>query len=761
MAKADDYAKWIVDNQGKKGTPDFDTVVNAYQIAKKEESFDSKDLVSQIPGQEARFAVPPIPKEEMAGEPKYLERAAMYLGGIPITAGLARGAQLASAGTKAAPYAARFAEAVIPKTGKELAKMSGLAAATSVPAEKARSLAEESGAGAGGQALAELTGGLAGGLGTAGVGSVLSKTARKTGELVGRYGVGSTQPQISDLARKWESRGYILEPSQLQKDRPLASPGFMEKAKNINEDLATKEVSAKTGVETSNITPSFIKGRLDDLGKDYNKIFNRNITIDTKLVNDLKTIADIERSVSPVGSGKVYGASMNIVNRWIDEVTKQQLQKIQRQVPKTTPVGPSGKPVSLIRSQKEFPNLRTAGDQNLPDWYASTKNTIDDLSQKLGIAEPPQLYVATPRRGLYGAAHPDGWIVISDKLDSPGAIATALHEFGHQAEFKMFWQADDKVKKEIVRAFETQNKDLPLQKLSVEQYRPITASKYDPTTRGAIPDLQFEKNYLRNFNEWFAEQTSRWITTTKQPTSSVEKFFAKIADTWKAIYQRVVGYVPMVQEVDNFFRSNWKGDLISDALTQSGVLKSESGFPVIPSRDIEAKIPGLELQRLRSAIQTLARESSDGKIRNVAGEYVSKIDDAIGRFDPSLLEQLKETNRRYAATATLADGVSRGFVTQGKVSLKDLGEYLAGKLQGTGYGAGTSTHPLYELGYEGQQLNLVSRAVGESFPKYDATAAILGRGKRALSSIVGGRTQFARDLQRYASEQEAKKAEKK
>jgi len=190
-----------------------------------------RDLASQIPGQEARFAVPAIPKEEMAGEPKYLERAAMYLSGIPITAGLARGAQLASVGTKYAPYVERFAEAVIPKTGKELAKMSGLAAATSVPAEKARSLAAESGAGAGGQALAELTGGLAGGLGTAGVGSVLSKTARKTGELVGKYGVGSTQPQISDLAKKWESRGYILEPSQLQKDRPLASPGFMEKAK--------------------------------------------------------------------------------------------------------------------------------------------------------------------------------------------------------------------------------------------------------------------------------------------------------------------------------------------------------------------------------------------------------------------------------------------------------------------------------------------------------------------------------------------------
>jgi hypothetical protein len=163
MAKADDYAKWIVDNQGKKGTSDFDTVVNAYQLAKKEESFDSKDLVSQIPGQEARFAVPPAPPEKMAGEPKFLERAAMYAGGIPVAAGLARGAQLASAGTRAAPYVGRLAEAVIPKTGTELAKMGGTAAALSVPAEYLRSSAEQRGAGPGGQAVAEMVGGLGAG----------------------------------------------------------------------------------------------------------------------------------------------------------------------------------------------------------------------------------------------------------------------------------------------------------------------------------------------------------------------------------------------------------------------------------------------------------------------------------------------------------------------------------------------------------------------------------------------------------------------
>jgi hypothetical protein len=164
MAKADDYAKWIVDNQGKKGTPDFDTVVNAYQLAKKEESFDSKDLVSQIPGQDPRYYSTQLPPEKMAGEPKYLERAAMYAGGVPVVAGLARGAQLATAGTRAAPYVGRFAEAVVPQTGTQLAKMGGTSAALAVPAEYFRSKAEQAGAGPGGQAAAEMAGGLGAGM---------------------------------------------------------------------------------------------------------------------------------------------------------------------------------------------------------------------------------------------------------------------------------------------------------------------------------------------------------------------------------------------------------------------------------------------------------------------------------------------------------------------------------------------------------------------------------------------------------------------
>jgi hypothetical protein len=50
MATADDYAAWIVKNQDKRGTPDFDTVAKAYQEAKAEERMA-----------EQRVAAPPAP----------------------------------------------------------------------------------------------------------------------------------------------------------------------------------------------------------------------------------------------------------------------------------------------------------------------------------------------------------------------------------------------------------------------------------------------------------------------------------------------------------------------------------------------------------------------------------------------------------------------------------------------------------------------------------------------------------------------------
>jgi hypothetical protein len=86
----------------------------------------------QIPGQ-----IPvdpnlqgPARTGELAGSPSIVDYAMMGAMAVPLTAGVARGAQLLSRGTKAAPYAANLAKAVIPQTGKQLAYEGALGAAT-------------------------------------------------------------------------------------------------------------------------------------------------------------------------------------------------------------------------------------------------------------------------------------------------------------------------------------------------------------------------------------------------------------------------------------------------------------------------------------------------------------------------------------------------------------------------------------------------------------------------------------------------------
>lgn len=51
MATADDYANWIVNNQSKKGTPEFNTVAEAYREAKAQEELSSGQYESVLGGQ--------------------------------------------------------------------------------------------------------------------------------------------------------------------------------------------------------------------------------------------------------------------------------------------------------------------------------------------------------------------------------------------------------------------------------------------------------------------------------------------------------------------------------------------------------------------------------------------------------------------------------------------------------------------------------------------------------------------------------------
>ena len=566
-------------------------------------------------------------------------------------------------------------------------------------------------------------------------------------EFAGKTLVGTTQPETTALAKRAEKMGFKLESAQTKKEKPLGSPGFMEKNKKINEDLATKLVTKETGKEVTDVTPAFIKERQDKLGKEYDQIFGRNFTIDSGLVSTLQRMAEFESKISPADTRPVTAAARNIVDRWKKEYIQSQSQQLQKQmIRQIKKAQPRGGVSGFTRAKGDFPNARKAGEAGAPAYAQKAEDMVKELTKQMGFKVEPEIYFGTPRRtGLYGQASPTGWMIINDTLSETDAISTILHEFGHQAEFQLLRYAPQDEQAAVMTAWKEQMKKTPLGK-TVEQHRPITAEKYGKANREQVPDAKFEKEYLRNFQEWFAEQTSRWITKTEAPTNTVEKFFKNVADHWKAIYQRVTGYLPMVKEVDNFFRRNWKGEMVGEAAEELGFFDNVNDLP----KDITAQIDGRELQRLRSEMQRISRTAVDGNDRNAAREFVAALDEGLGRYNPAEFEKLKQTNREYAAVATLRDGIEQGFVTQGKVSLQGMGDYLSKNAYG--YGAGTSGHPLYELGYMGQKLNMRSREQGIQFPKYGAIDALIGRGKHVLGSMTLGRTQAARGLQRKASE---------
>jgi hypothetical protein len=95
-------------------------------------------------------------------------------------------------------------------------------------------------------------------------------------------------------AKAAEKLGFKLSPAQVRQDIPVpakGASGFSEK----NQDLANKLVSASTGKEAKEISPTFIRDRLSDLGKEFDKVYKgKEFVIDQDAVSALRSIANNE-----------------------------------------------------------------------------------------------------------------------------------------------------------------------------------------------------------------------------------------------------------------------------------------------------------------------------------------------------------------------------------------------------------------------------------------------------------------------------------
>jgi len=183
----------------------------------------------------------------MAGEPSYMEKASMYAAAVPATALAARGLQLATSGTKVAPYTSLLSEALTPKTGKALATTMTAAGLTALPAEFSRYQVEQGGGSPMAQQLTEL--GVASSVGALGL--VATKLGTTSVDLI-KKAFGGSAKNFSD-ALKARASGLIEQQRNLTKEQLDITDRVLEQMskrpavaqQRVGERFAVPESTAK------------------------------------------------------------------------------------------------------------------------------------------------------------------------------------------------------------------------------------------------------------------------------------------------------------------------------------------------------------------------------------------------------------------------------------------------------------------------------------------------------------------------------------
>lgn len=109
-----------------------------------------------------------------------------------------------------------------------------------------------------------------------------------------------------EIAKKAESLGFKLSPAQVRADVPVPSKGATFNVEH-NQKLANELASEGTGVKAPEISKEFIAGRIDDIGKEFDKVYSgKKFNIDEGAINALNNISYMESqlaspaAVSPV-----------------------------------------------------------------------------------------------------------------------------------------------------------------------------------------------------------------------------------------------------------------------------------------------------------------------------------------------------------------------------------------------------------------------------------------------------------------------------
>jgi GNAT superfamily N-acetyltransferase len=141
--------------------------------------------------------------------------------------------------------------------------------------------------------------------------------------------------------------------------------------------------------------------------------------------------------------------------------------------------------------------------------------------------------------GIVKKVGENDYVMIVRKSTNTGkTLEVIAHEMGHIHQRQVYENADANTKAAIdkeYRAWFRQARGGTAKEL-IESLR---AKRIGRATRGELnipANKMANQQYWFSFSEWYADQVSRWATTSEKPVSIVEKFFAKLGAALKKFF---------------------------------------------------------------------------------------------------------------------------------------------------------------------------------------------------------------------------------
>lgn len=185
----------------------------------------------------------------------------------------------------------------------------------------------------------------------------------------------------------------------------------------------------------------------------------------------------------------------------------------------------------------------------------------------------------------------DAYIVFNSGMSEEAMIEVIAHELGHIIEKTLLKSASQETQNAIKADF--QQWLISVKGVSKREHLALMRNRHvaqmnmqDKASIMDTPNANLSP-YWFSFSEWFADQVSRWATTSEKPLSLVEKFFANVAKKLKQLVQVVNSardsYQPTVS-IRNYLDSIARTNLIEDVYDQEFSSKNNSDTPLYSRR---------------------------------------------------------------------------------------------------------------------------------------------------------------------------------